>query len=87
MSMNIDWQQFIIGEGVEDKNIFTYLQGLQEILNNLRPKTMTEQRRVALAKQHLREIKRASRKMLNEMNVLQEKINILEESRTETVND
>ena len=33
-----------------------------------------------LAKQHLREVKRFARKMQNDIGVLQEKLNILEES-------
>ena len=41
---------------------------------------MTEQRRFALASQHLREVKRYARRMQNEMQVLQEKVGILEES-------
>jgi predicted outer membrane protein len=42
---------------------------------------MTENRRLQLAKTHLREVKRFARRMENDMNVLQEKLNILEESQ------
>ena len=62
------------------KTIFTYIQGLQEIISNLKPRTLTEKRRMQLAKQHLREVKRFARKMQNDIGVLQEKLNILEES-------
>ena len=41
---------------------------------------MTEKRRMTLAKQHLREVKRHARRMMNENSVLQERLNILEES-------
>ena len=80
MSLNSDWQDFL-NESLDDKNIFTYIQGLQEIISNLKPKTMTEKRRLQLAKNHLREVKRFARRMNNDLNVLQEKLNILEESR------
>ncbi len=80
MSMDSQWRDFL-NENLDEKNIFTYIQGLQEIISNLKPRTMTEKRRLQLAKNHLREVKRFARKMNNDMDVLQEKLNILEESR------
>ena len=80
MSLNSEWQNFL-SESLDEKNIFTYIQGLQEIISNLKPRTVTEKRRLQLAKTHLREVKRFARRMENEVTVLQEKLNILEESR------
>ena len=80
MSLNSDWRDFL-NESLDEKNIFTYIQGLQEIISNLKPRTMTEKRRLQLAKTHLREVKRFARRMENEVSVLQEKLNILEESK------
>jgi len=80
MSLNSDWQDFLT-ESLDEKNIFTYIQGLQEIISNLKPRTMTEKRRLQIAKTHLREVKRFARRMENDMSVLQEKLNILEESK------
>jgi hypothetical protein len=80
MSLNSDWQKFLT-ESLDEKNIFTYIQGLQEIISNLKPRSMTEKRRLQIAKTHLREVKRFARRMENEMSVLQEKLNILEESK------
>ena len=80
MSLNSDWQNFL-NESLDEKNIFTYIQGLQEIISNLKPRTMTEKRRLQIAKTHLREVKRFARRMENDMSVLQEKLNILEESK------
>ena len=79
MSIDSQWRDFL-NENLDEKNIFTYIQGLQEIISNLKPRTMTEKRRLQLAKNHLREVKRFARKMNNDMDVLQEKLNILEES-------
>tara|TARA_Y100000592_G_scaffold12164_1_gene17088 strand:- start:397 stop:648 length:252 start_codon:yes stop_codon:yes gene_type:complete len=79
MSLNSDWQKFLT-ESLDEKNIFTYIQGLQEIISNLKPRTMTEKRRLQIAKTHLREVKRFARRMENNIEVLQEKLNILEES-------
>jgi len=80
MSLNADWRTFL-NEGIDEKTIFTYIQGLEEIISNLKPRTMTEKRRVTLAKQHLREVKRFARRMDNDIDILQEKLHILEESR------
>jgi len=79
VSLNSDWQDFL-HESLDEKTIFTYIQGLEEIISNLKPRSMTEKRRMSLAKQHLREVKRYARRMQNEVNLLQEKLNILEES-------
>ena len=80
MSLNSDWQAFL-NESLDEKNIFTYIQGLQEIISNLKPKTMTEKRRLQLAKNHLREVRKFARRMDSDISVLQEKLNILEESK------
>ena len=80
MSLNSDWQDFL-NENLDEKNIFTYIQGLQEIISNLKPRTVTEKRRLQIAKTHLREVKRYARRMENDMLVLQEKLNILEEAK------
>ena len=80
MSLNSDWRDFL-NERLDEKTIFTYIQGLQEIISNLKPRTMTEKRRVSLATQHLREVKRYARRMQNEVDLLQEKLSILEENK------
>jgi|TARA_R110001583_G_scaffold45141_3_gene142550 hypothetical protein len=80
VSLNSTWQDFL-NESLDEKTIFTYIQGLEEIISNIKPRTMTEKRRVSLAKQHLREVKRSARKMQSEMVVLEERLNILEESK------
>jgi hypothetical protein len=80
VSLNSTWQNFL-NESLDEKSIFTYIQGLEEIISNLRPRTMTEKRRMSLAKQHLREVKRYARRMQNDMSVLEEKLNLLEESK------
>ena len=80
MSLDRQWQDFL-SESLDEKNIFTYIQGLQEIISNLKPRTMVEKRRLQLAKTHLREVKRFARRMENNIDVLQEKLNIIEESK------
>lgn len=80
MSVDSNWSDFL-QEGITEKTIFTYIQGLQEVINNLQPKTVKEKNRLTLAKQHLREIRRQARRMLNENAELQEKLTLLEENK------
>ena len=82
MSLERDWRNFIT-ENVEEKTIFTYIQGLSEALTNFKPKTMTEKRRLSLMNQNLREVKRFAKKLQNDVSVLQEKLQILEENLNE----
>ena len=82
MSLNTTWRNFL-NESLDEKTIFTYIQGLEEVISNLKPRTMSEKRRMSLAKQHLREVKRYARKMQSNIEVLNEKLNILEESQGE----
>lgn len=81
MSLNTDWQRFILNEEIDEKTIFTFIQGLQEIVDSLKPRTVTEKRRLSIAKQHLREVKKYARRMINENYSLQEKLSLLEESK------
>jgi len=80
MSINSDWSNFL-HEDVNVKTIFTYIQGLQEVINNLKPKTVKEQNRLTLAKQHTRESRRHARRMFNENADLHERLTLLEESK------
>jgi hypothetical protein len=81
MSLNDQWQRFLLSEELGEKTIFTYIQGLKEIIANVKPRTMTEKRRLALAEVHLREVKRYARKMQTSIDLLQERVGILEESQ------
>jgi len=66
---------------IEDVGIYEYVQALSETLSSFKPRTLTEQRRLAVAKQQLKEIKRHSRKLQERVVSLEEQINILEENK------
>jgi len=83
MSLNRNWNRFMLNESLEEKNIFTFLEGLQEFVSNMKPRSIKEERRLQLAKEHLREVRRSARKMQNELQMLEERLNILEESLNE----
>jgi len=81
MSLDREWREFLINEELGEKTIFTYIQGLQEIISNLKPRTVSEKRRLQLAKQHIQEVRKYARRMLNENMNLQEKLNLIEENK------
>jgi len=83
MSLEQDWQKYLLNEDIE-RDIFIYIQGLREIVASIKPKTMTERRKLALIAQHLKEVKKYARRMQNKMDLLEEKLNILEESLNES---
>ena len=81
MSLDSQWRNFLLTEELDERSIFTYIQGLQEIISNLKPRTVSEKRRLQLAKQHISEVRKYARRMLNENMNLQEKLNLLEENK------
>tara|TARA_R100000963_G_C4549228_1_gene42909 strand:- start:207 stop:464 length:258 start_codon:yes stop_codon:yes gene_type:complete len=83
MPLDRDWKNFLLNEELSERTIFTYLQGLQEIISNIKPKSMTEERRLKLAKEHLHAARRSARKMQNELQILHERLTVLEESLNE----
>ena len=73
---------FITGEGkIPRPTIFSYIQSLNETLSNMRAKTQTEARRLDIAKEHLREIKKNARQLQERVQLLEEQITVLEESK------
>ncbi len=76
-------RNFIVNEG-ENKTptLLTHVQSLYEVLANMRPKTKTETQRMVMAKHHIKEIKRMSRKLQERVTVLEEQLKILEEAET-----
>ena len=81
MSLDSQWRDFLLNEELDERSIFTYIQGLQEIISNLRPRTVSEKRRLQLAKQHIREVRKYARRIINENMDLHEKLQLLEESK------
>ena len=73
-------KDFLLYEGqIPEANIMTYIQGLSEVIANMKPKTQVESRRLSMAKQQLKEIKKMARKMQEQLVVLEERVNVLEE--------
>ena len=72
-------RQFLLNEERPPEDVFTFIQGLHDVLSNFTPRTMAEKRRVNLAKKQLKEVRYHARKMYNKITVLEEKLIVLEE--------
>lgn len=85
MSVDLDkiTRRFLLGEEKTPEDVFTFIQGLGDALENFAPRTMAEKRRINVARKQLKEIKRHARKMYNKISILEEKINVLEENLQE----
>ena len=82
--MSVDFykltKEFLVNEGqLPDTNIMTYVQALSETIANMRPRSQAEGRRLAMARQQLKEIKRFAKRMQEQISVLEERVNVLEE--------
>ena len=82
--MSVDYykltKDFLVNEGqISDTNILTYVQALSETIANMRPRSQAEGRRLAMARQQLKEIKRFAKRMQEQISVLEERVNVLEE--------
>lgn len=62
-------------------SVASFIQSLEEVIGKLRPNTRTDERRVEIAKSHLKEIRRSVRRLQNEVTLLQEKLQVLEEAK------
>ena len=81
-------KDFLLHEGdIPEANILTYVQALSEVIANMKPRTQSEGRLLAMAKQQLKEIKKMARRMQEQISVLQERVNVLEEIKEDMEHD
>ena len=73
-------RRFLLGEAYESPDIFSYIQSLEEALNNIST-NVTGQRRMKVAKEHLRNIRRSVRSLNKKMVTLEEQVKVLEENK------
>jgi len=69
-----------MGESHEP-DLKSYIQSLSDILINLKPMSLREKRRIDMAIKNLREIKRHTRRLEEKVVMLEEQVNLLDESK------
>lgn len=81
IDLNNMTKRFLLGETKERPNIMAYIQILDEVMSSFKAHTIKEKQKLEFMKQHIREIRRSARKIIEENKMLQEKINFLEEEK------
>jgi uncharacterized protein (UPF0305 family) len=71
-----------MGEGKQDINPHALLQALSETISSIKPRSLRDENKIAIAKKHLHEITRSFRKLQEQVNVLEERLQVLEEMST-----
>ena len=89
--MSVDYykltKDFLLSEGqAPEANIMAYVQALSETIANMKPRSQSEGRRLAIAEQQLKKIKNMARRMQEQINVLEERVNVLEEIKEDIEN-
>jgi SMC interacting uncharacterized protein involved in chromosome segregation len=84
MKFNLDslTKDFILNEGV-GPTINSWIQSLSENISALKPHSLSEERRVEVMKHNLKELRRATRRMQEQINRLEEQVNILQEDKND----
>ncbi len=78
--LNSMTRNFLLGEN-KVPSVHSYIQALGETLAKFSPKTQSDYRRVEIAKNQLKEIKRHTRKLEESVQRLEEQVKVLEESK------
>ena len=73
-------RDFLLGES-RKPTLATYLQSISEVLDAVTPRTKTDERRISMARESMREVRRHTRKLQERVKLLEEQVNILEENR------
>lgn len=75
-------KEFIVNEGgTPSPTIFSYIQSLGESLSNMKSRTQSETRRLSIAREHLREIRKKARQLQEQVLLLEDQVRVLEESK------
>ena len=73
-------RRFLLGDALQELDTFSYIQSLEEALNNITT-NISGQRRLKVAKEHLRNIRREVRKLNKKVVMLEEQVKVLEENK------
>lgn len=90
MSFNDLTRKFLLGEWKQDVSILSRARTIREALESLKPRTIKERQRIEIALENLSHMRRGYRKLeeknkavMEENASLNEKLNLLEESKEE----
>ncbi len=73
-------REFLLGEG-KPPSLASYIQSISEVLESVTPRSRTDERRIAMAKTNLVEVRRHARRLQERVSILEEQVQVLEESK------
>ena len=73
-------RRFLLGEALEELDALSYIQSLEEVLSNITT-NVSGGRRLKIAKEHLKNIRREIRKLNKKDVMLEEQVKVLEENK------
>tara|TARA_Y100000588_G_scaffold54292_1_gene51500 strand:- start:252 stop:506 length:255 start_codon:yes stop_codon:yes gene_type:complete len=76
-------KNFLLGERLDTPSLMSYIQSLEEIVYALKPSSKSEHRRIEIAKEHVRNVKRHSKRLMEKVTTLEERLSTLEENQEE----
>ena len=90
MSFHDLTRKFLMGEWKQNVSVLSRARSIKEALESLKPRTIKERQRIEIALENLSHLRRGYRKLeeqnrviMEENSVLNEKLNLLEESKEE----
>jgi hypothetical protein len=73
-------REFLLGES-QAPSLASYIQSISEVLNSVTPRSRTDEHRIEMAKNSLKEVRRHTRILQERVNLLEEQVQVLEESK------
>jgi chromosome segregation ATPase len=75
-------RDFLVNEG-KGPTVVSWIQSLAENINALKPRSLSEERRIEVMKHNLAELRRAARRMQEHITRLEEQVNVLQEEKND----
>ena len=73
-------REFLLGES-QAPSLASYIQSVSEVLEAITPRSKRDSLRIETAKANLKEVRRHSRRLQEKVNLLEEQVKVLEESK------
>ena len=68
-------REFLLGES-KAPSLASYIQSISEVLSAVTPRSRTDERRIEMAREQLREVRRRTRRLQERVNTLEEQVKI-----------
>ena len=73
-------REFLLGES-RPPSLASYLQSIAEVLDSVTPRSQRDEGRIDMAKKNLKEVRRYTRRLQERVTLLEEQVQVLEESK------